>query len=156
MYTIYGSEWNSSYQRLKNITRVDTACITLKSVAAQIDGEGIRLASVRSSPTYKLLLQHDSKFLFLFALFGLVAGIITYIGSLSYDESDLFSNLSYPMNLPSFLVLFGFEWFVANPNGFSILNGDIGITTVMIGSVAVWFGIGLVVYGFVKMSKLGQ
>lgn len=37
-----------------------------------------------------------------------------------------------------------------------ILNSDIGITTVMIGIVAVWFGIGLVVYGFVKMFKLGQ
>ena len=114
------------------------------------------MASVRSAAKYRLLLQRDSKVLFLFAFYGLAAGIITYIGSLSYDENDIFSNLSYPMNFPSFLVLFGFEWFVANPNGFSILNGDIGTTTLMIGSVAVWLGIGLVVYGFVKLFKLGQ
>jgi len=111
---------------------------------------------VRKPAAYRVLLQNDSKCLFLFALYGLAAGIITLIGSLSYDENDIFSNLSYPMNFPSFLVLFGFEWFVANPNGFSILNGDISTTTLMIGSVAIWFGIGLVVYGFVKMFKLGQ
>lgn len=114
------------------------------------------MASVRSSATYKLLLEHDTKILFLFALYGLAAGLVTYIGSLSYDEGDIFSNISYPLNFPSFLVLFGFEWFVANLNAFSILNGDIGTTTLMIGSVAVWFAIGLVFYGFVKMFKLGK
>ena len=114
------------------------------------------MASVRSSATYRLLLQRDSKFLFIFALYGLAAGIMTYIGSLSYDENDIFSNLSFPMNFPSFLVLFGFEWFVANPNGFSIIYGGIGQTTIMIGSVAVWSGIRLLVYGFVKMFKLGK
>jgi hypothetical protein len=98
-----------------------------------------------------LLLQRDSKFLFLFALYGLAAGIITYIWSLSHDGNDIFSNLSYPMNFPFFL-LFGFEWFVANPNGFSILNGGIGTTTLITGSIPVWLGIGLVVYGFVKIT----
>jgi len=112
--------------------------------------------NVRSSTTYKLLFQRDSRLLILFALYGLAAGIITYVGSLSYDENDVFSNLSFPMNFPSFVVLFGFEWSVANPNGFSILNGDIGQTTIMIGSVAVWSGIGLLLYGLVKMFKLGS
>lgn len=143
-------------QRLKSKTTINITCITLKSLTAQISGEGIKMASVRSSATYRLLLQRDSKFLFIFALYGLAAGIMTYIGSLSYDENDIFSNLSFPMNFPSFLVLFGFEWFVANPNGFSIINGGIGQTTIMIGSVAVWSGIGLLVYGFVKMFKLGK
>ncbi|MGI0013480.1 MAG: hypothetical protein ACREBU_08590 [Nitrososphaera sp.] len=107
------------------------------------------------SSNYRLLLQHDGKFLILFALYGLAAGVITYIGTLSYDENDIFSNLSYPMNFPSFLVLFSLEWFVANPNGFSILNGDVGPAILLAGSIAVWSGIGLVVYGFVKMFKLG-
>jgi hypothetical protein len=111
--------------------------------------------NVRSSATYKLLFQRDIKFLTLFALYGSAAAIITYVGSLSYDENDVFSNLSFPMNFPSFLVLFGFEWFVANPNGFSILNGDIGQTTIIVGSIAVWSGIGLLLYGLVKMLKLG-
>lgn len=114
------------------------------------------MARAKCSTTYRILLQKDSKFLFLFALYGLIAGIITYIGTHSYDESDIFSNISNLMNFPSFLVLFGFEWFVANPNGFWILNGDIGIMTLMIGSVVVWSAVGLVVYGFVKMFKLGQ
>lgn len=88
-------------------------------------------------------------------LYGLAAGILTLVGSLSIDENDVFASLSYPVNFPTFLVLLGVESLLANPNGFSVLNGDIGTTTLMIGSIAVWSGIGLVVYGLVKMFRLG-
>jgi hypothetical protein len=112
----------------------------VKESNGQNQCEDVRLEIVRRSPTYRLLLQRDCIFLFLFALYGLAAGIITYIGGLSYDENDIFSSMSYLINFPTFLVLFGFEWFAANPNGFSILDGDIGTWTLMLGSVAVWFG----------------
>jgi hypothetical protein len=85
--------------------------------------------------------------------YGLAAGIVTLIGSLYANE--VFASLSIPINFPTFAVLFGVEWFLANPNGFSVLNGDIGTATIVIGSIAVWSGIGSVVYGFVKMFKLG-
>jgi disulfide bond formation protein DsbB len=94
----------------------------------------------------------DRKILYLFALYGLVAGIITYIDSTSYEQ-DIFANISLPMNYPAFLMLFWAEWNLANPNGFSILS----ISGMIIPySILIWSFIGLLAYSLTRMFKMGQ
>jgi hypothetical protein len=61
----------------------------------------------------------DKKILYIFALYGLAAGIMSYIASLSYDDSFMNGIIS-AVNFPSIMILLYIEWNMANPNGFSI------------------------------------
>jgi hypothetical protein len=93
----------------------------------------------------------DRKILYIFALYGLAAGIVTYIDSTSY-EHDIFANISFPMNYPVFLMLFWVEWNLANPSGFSILSVSAMIIPY---SILVWSFIGLLAYSLTRMFKMG-
>jgi len=109
-------------------------------------------ASVRSSKVGGLLLQRDNLIVSLFTLYGLAAGLLLYVSSLSSD-SEL-DGIASAMDFPAVLTLFWFEWFVLNPEGFSILNGDIGKVTIVAGSVIIWSLIGLLIIGIVRLFKL--
>ncbi len=111
-------------------------------------------ASDRTSKASKLLLQHDNLILILFALYGLSAGLLVYVSSLSYDSQ--LDGIAFVMDFPVVLTLFWVEWFAANPGGFSILNGDIGRVTIVVGSVIVWTLIGLLILGIIRLFKLGS
>jgi hypothetical protein len=95
--------------------------------------------------------QSDRKILYLFALYGLAAGIMSYVASLSYDDHFM-DGATSAANFPAILTLFYMEWNVANPNGFSIFFHPIMI---IVGSMAVWSFIGLLIYSLVKMLRMG-
>ena len=94
--------------------------------------------------------QGEEKILYIFALYGLAAGILSYIASLSYDD-QFTEGIAATANFPSLMILLSIEWFVMNPNGFSILNQS----TIIPGSIVIWSFIGLTVYYFIKMFKMG-
>lgn len=93
----------------------------------------------------------DIKILYLFALFGMAAGIITYIDSL-FLEQDIFSLLSLPMNYPAIMMLLFIEYFIIAPSGFSIFFHPLAIIPY---SIVLWSFIGLIVYSLIRMFKLG-
>jgi hypothetical protein len=68
--------------------------------------------------------QGEEKILYIFALYGLAAGILSYIASLSYDD-QFTEGIAATANFPSLMILLSIEWFVMNPNGFSILKQSI-------------------------------
>lgn len=90
--------------------------------------------------------------MYLFALYGVVAGIMTYADSLSYDQ-DIFSLLSLPMNYPAIMMLLFIEYFIITPSGFSIFFHSLAIIPY---SIVLWSFIGLMVYGLIRMFKLGS
>jgi hypothetical protein len=99
-------------------------------------------------------LRGDRGILYRFVLYGFAAGTLTYVSSLTYEQ-DL-DNIAMLMNFPAIIILFGIEWSIANQNGFSILSGNpYQFLPIILGSAAIWSFIGLVVYAFVKMFKLG-
>ena len=93
------------------------------------------------------LLHGERKFLFLFALYGLAVGIISYVSSLSYDDhflNGIASLLNYPTVM---LILF------SNPDGLSIPISVYPIV-IILSSTAVWSFIGFIVYLFIKLFRL--
>ena len=93
------------------------------------------------------ILKDDKRIVFLFALYGLLAGIISYIASLSYDKHYLDTIASF-INYPTVMIIF-----MANPGGFSIPPLVFPIA-IILGSTAVWSFIGFIVYLFAKLFKL--
>lgn len=105
--------------------------------------------TVSSSIGHRLF--HDNeRILLAFAIYGVVAGIVTVIDTLSYEQ-DLFVTLSIIMNIPTamaFFMILGENFPVPVP----ILVWNVFI---VLGSVAVWSIIGFIVYCFYRLFKLG-
>ena len=93
----------------------------------------------------------DKKILLIFTLYGLAAGLLSYIASFSYYDS-FFDGGASTVNFPSMLTMFYIEWNLANPNGFSIFFYPVMIVA---GSIAVWSSIGLIMYLLVRMFRMG-
>lgn len=101
-------------------------------------------------PVLKHWWKGDRKILYIFALYGLAAGIMTSALSLYND-----SNLTYvvlQLNFSAMLITLYIEWNVANPLGFSMLFHP---AMLVVGSMAAWSFIGLLIYSFVRMFRMG-
>ncbi|AFU59553.1 hypothetical protein Ngar_c26310 [Candidatus Nitrososphaera gargensis Ga9.2] len=81
-------------------------------------------------------------------MYGLAASVMSYIASLSYDDS-LMDRVTSAANFPAILTLFYVEWNMANPNGFSMLFHS---AIIIAGSIVVWSFIGLLIYLFIKLG----
>jgi hypothetical protein len=95
-------------------------------------------------PTLMRWWHGDKKILYVFALYGLGAGIVMYTASLSYDHLDA---ISFVSNYPTIVMMFFFFEGRSMPVPTFIL--------IMSSSVATWSFIGLIVYAFTKMFKMG-
>ena len=93
------------------------------------------------------ILKDDKRIVFLFALYGLLAGIISYIATLSYDTHYMDTIASF-INYPTVMIIF-----MTNPSGFSI-EPSILPAAIILASIAVWSFIGFIVYLFAKLFKL--
>jgi hypothetical protein len=93
----------------------------------------------------------DRKILLIFALYGFAAGLASYIASLTYDDSFM-DGITSAANFAAMLTLFYVEWNLANPNGFSVFFHP---AMIIVGSVAVWSFIGLLIHMLVRMFKMG-
>ncbi|MEO9295573.1 MAG: hypothetical protein ABI347_08245 [Nitrososphaera sp.] len=91
-------------------------------------------------------MRHDVKIWLAAILYGLAAGIISYISILSYEDQYYLDWLAFIMNYPTFIVLFSISY---EGSSFVYPLDIIGA------SVGVWSLVGLAIYGFVKMLKLG-
>jgi hypothetical protein len=95
-------------------------------------------------------LRSDRKILYIFAFYGLVAGVASYVASLSYDDHFM-DGATSAANFPAILTLFYLEWNVANPNGFSVFFHPLMIIA---GSMAVWSFLGLLIYLLIRMFRI--
>jgi len=84
---------------------------------------------------------------FPFIGYGIVAGILSYASTWSYDDSQM-DTIATILNLPTFLLIF-----TANPNGFSI-DPSIFPVAIIAFSVVVWSLIGLLVEAIVRLFRL--
>jgi hypothetical protein len=93
------------------------------------------------------LLQNDAKIWFLITLYGLAAGVISYVSTLSYEDQQM-DSLAFAMNYPFFVVM------LVTLTGVSISEFLVPVV-IIAGSAAAWSLIGFVIYLFVKMFRLG-
>lgn len=103
----------------------------------------------QSNPLSRRLFHGSERILVVFTIYGLTIGSIAVIAaSLDlYILSPLFIALNYPAVILAFMFL---------GEGFSIpVPIPVWNLVIIFGSGAAWSGIGMIVYGFVKMFKLG-
>lgn len=96
------------------------------------------------------LFHGSERIVLAFAIYGFVAGIVTLIDSMSYEQ-DIFSILSFPMNYPTIvltLMLFGENFQVPVP--IPVWN-----IVLVLGTTAIWTTIGFIIYCFYRLFKLG-
>jgi hypothetical protein len=86
-------------------------------------------------------------------LYGLVAGILTHASTFDYEAIP--DNVGLWINYPAILALLIFDGFVASLGGLSVLGGQYIGAAIILGSIITWAFIGLILYGFYKMFKLG-
>jgi hypothetical protein len=95
-------------------------------------------------------LQNDARIWFLITLYGLAAGVVSYVSTLSYEDQQM-DSLAFAMNYPFIVVM------LATLTGVSVPVPEFLMPVIIVaGSAAVWSVIGLVVYAFVKMFRLGS
>lgn len=101
------------------------------------------------SPVHRLL-HGKEKIIFVFAAYGLAAGVFLAVDANGYLP-DIFDNVSVGFNFPSFIVgmmIFGEHYPIPVPipvwNLFMVL-----------GSMVVWTVIGFIVYSFYRLFQLG-
>lgn len=94
--------------------------------------------------------RSDRKILYVFAFYGLAAGVTSYVASLSYDDHFM-DGATLAANFPAILTLFYLEWNVANPNSFSVFFHPL---LIIVGSMAVWSFLGLLIYLLIRMFRI--
>lgn len=106
--------------------------------------------SSSSSSIGHRLFHNQERIIVAFVIYGLVAGIVTVIDGMSYDQ-DLFALLSIIMNIPTGLAFF----MIAGEHPAIPVPIPVWNIFVVLGSVAVWTVIGFIVYCFYRLFKLG-
>ncbi|MEP0823946.1 MAG: hypothetical protein HRF40_00520 [Nitrososphaera sp.] len=102
-----------------------------------------------SSPIHRLF-HKSERIILLFAVYGVVAGVVTVISTFSYEQ-DLFAVLSIIMNIPT-----GLAYFMILGEHYSIpVPIPVWNVFIVLGSVLVWTVIGFIVYCFYRLFKLG-
>jgi hypothetical protein len=74
-----------------------------------------------------------------------------FIDSQSYKD-DIFTLISVPMNMPVIAVFFFLQFSVAEPAGLSLAFYPL---TLIFWLAALWTSIGVILYGFVRLFRLG-
>ncbi|WP_415283363.1 hypothetical protein [Candidatus Nitrososphaera sp. FF02] len=97
------------------------------------------------------LWKGDRRVLLVFAMYGIVAGVVAFIDSQSYGD-DIFSRLSILMNIPTIGMFFYLQFSVADPAG--VARGFHPLALIF-WLASLWTFIGAVLYGFVRLFRLG-
>jgi len=93
----------------------------------------------------------NERILLAFAIYGGVAGVITVIDTMSFEQ-DIWATLSIIMNIPTviaFLMILGENFPVPVPM-------ELWHATIVASSALVWIIIGFIVYCFYRLFKLGS
>lgn len=93
-------------------------------------------------------LKKDGRLFLFFIAYGLGAGVLSYVSTLSYEDSQM-DAIATIANLPTFLLIF-----MTNPSGFSI-DPSIFPVAIIAASGAVWSAVGMLVYAFIRLFRLG-
>jgi hypothetical protein len=91
--------------------------------------------------------QGDRRIVYVFALYGLAAGIVTFIAGEYYYNDQLIRTASFASNYPAIVAMLFFFAGTTSPVPSFVLI----IST----SIIAWSFIGLLLYSFVKMFKMG-
>lgn len=111
----------------------------------------MRTSAHLSSSIHRLLFNKGRMVLMLFAVYGLVGGIVAYGWRMSSDSGDIFSLLYLPMNIPVMLILAFIEVSLGNPLGW--LGSFHPVLLIPLYAV-LWLLIGSAVYAVVRMLRL--
>lgn len=96
------------------------------------------------------LFQGSKGIVLAFAIYGIAAGIVTVIDSMSYEQ-DIQATLSIIMKIPTAMAFF----MILGESFPGSMPVPVWNAVIFAGSVALWTTVGFIVYCFYKLFKLG-